>query len=144
MYQKIGVTPQEMLTMREDGLSNHDIAKALDISYATVLKYIGKQPGRMESLEAFRDQPKKERKKEERKEVETVVPKYNPKPVEETYEFGTMKVVLSNSLREAYVYDAEDKAVSIPYQSMPDLVQFLVWAMRERMGATADSETEQV
>lgn len=71
-------------------------------------------------------------------------PKYNPKPVEETYEFCGMKVVLCNSVKEAYVYDSENKAVSIPYQFMPDLVQFLVWAMRERMGATADGEAEQV
>lgn len=67
MYPKIGVDPQDMLVMRENGLSNHDIARTLDISYSTVLKYIGKQPGRMESLEAFRDQPTKERKKERKK-----------------------------------------------------------------------------
>jgi predicted transcriptional regulator len=43
MGRRIGVTASEMLTMREEGMSNHDIAKALDISVPTVLRYIGKQ-----------------------------------------------------------------------------------------------------
>ena len=45
MRRKIDVTPSEMLEMRAEGMSNHDIAKSLDISYATVVKYIGKQGG---------------------------------------------------------------------------------------------------
>lgn len=36
---------QTMLNMREqDGLTNREIAQRLDINYATVIKYIGKQP----------------------------------------------------------------------------------------------------
>lgn len=34
----------EMLQMRQDGMSNQEIAKSLDISYNTVLRYIGRQP----------------------------------------------------------------------------------------------------
>lgn len=54
-YSKVGVTASEMMHMREQGMSNHDIAKSLDICEATVYNYIGKQGGRMERLEAFRD-----------------------------------------------------------------------------------------
>lgn len=45
--RKIDVTAAEMLKMREEPycLSNAEIAKQLDISYQTVLKYIGKQNG---------------------------------------------------------------------------------------------------
>lgn len=55
MAKKIGVTKSEMLQMREQGLSNKDIAKCLDINLATVYAYIGKQGGRMESLAAFEE-----------------------------------------------------------------------------------------
>ena len=40
------VSVEELLTMRENGMSNHQIANALDISYATVVRYIGKAPFR--------------------------------------------------------------------------------------------------
>ena len=63
------ITKSEMLRMREQGLSNRDIAKCLDIHYATVYNWIGPQGGRMENLAAF-NEPKKEK-------VET--PKEEPK-----------------------------------------------------------------
>ena len=44
-YRKIYVTPEEMMEMRRQGMSNHDIAKSLDICLETVRKYIGKQGG---------------------------------------------------------------------------------------------------
>ncbi len=59
MRRKIDVTAAEMLTLREEGLSNHDIAKSLDISVNTVRRYIGAQGCHMERLEAFRDDPQK-------------------------------------------------------------------------------------
>ncbi len=40
------VTIQEMLTMRESGMTNDDIANALGVSYPTVYRAIGKQPSR--------------------------------------------------------------------------------------------------
>ena len=45
--RKVEVTAAEMLKLREHPycLSNAEIAKQLDISYQTVLKYIGKQNG---------------------------------------------------------------------------------------------------
>lgn len=61
MARKIYVTADEMLQLREQGLSNHDIAKSLDISYATVVRYIGRQDGHMEALAAFKDTPPAER-----------------------------------------------------------------------------------
>ena len=56
MSKKCGVTKSEMLQMREQGLSNRDIAKCLEISYATVCRYIGPQGGgRVEGLAAFKE-----------------------------------------------------------------------------------------
>lgn len=57
MRRKIDVTAGEMLELRKQGLSNHDIAMCLDISEQTVRRYIGKQGGHMERLEAFADTP---------------------------------------------------------------------------------------
>ena len=41
------VSPSELLHMREDGMSNQEIANALDVSYQTVLRVIGKQPSNL-------------------------------------------------------------------------------------------------
>ena len=58
-YKRIGVTASEMMAMREQGLSNKDIANLLEINPLTVRRYIGPQGGRMESLAAFKeDKPK--------------------------------------------------------------------------------------
>lgn len=48
------VTIQEMLSMREQGMTNSDIAASLECHYQTVLKYIGKQPAGFEQMAAFR------------------------------------------------------------------------------------------
>lgn len=145
MYQKISVTPAEMLEMRAEGMSNRDIANVLDISYSTVLKYIGAQDCRMDSFEAFK--PKKKKKKEEEKEVETVVqaavPKYSPIPVAETYRLPGMVIELCNE-DGAMCMEVNGDSLFIPYENVPELVQFLLWAMRERMEAAADGQTEQV
>ena len=41
------VSIAEMQKMREAGMTNQDIANALDVSYQSVYRYIGKQPGTM-------------------------------------------------------------------------------------------------
>jgi len=43
----LDITPSEMLTMRESGLSNRRIAERLGVSINTVYRYIGKQPKSM-------------------------------------------------------------------------------------------------
>lgn len=47
---KIDVSVSEKLQLREDGYSNKDIARLLEISLPTVYKYIGKQRKHMESM----------------------------------------------------------------------------------------------
>lgn len=65
MYRKIDVSVSEMKKMREQGLSNKDIAHTLDISVQTVLKYIGPQGRRMESMKWWDDKPAGEAKEPE-------------------------------------------------------------------------------
>lgn len=59
MAKRIGVTASEMMAMREQGLSNKDIANLLEINPLTVRRYIGCQPQRhMENMAAFKETPK--------------------------------------------------------------------------------------
>lgn len=135
MKRKLQITASEMLEMRKQGMSNHDIAKSLDISYPTVLRYIGKQGGHMEGLDAFKDAPAP-KKEEAKEEVKPVIPKYEPKAVEEIYMVGEYRVVLDNESRVFII----DDGIYFRYEQIPDLVQFLAWAMRERMEVKADAD----
>lgn len=38
------ISVQELLALREQGLSNREISERLDVAYNTVLKYIGRNP----------------------------------------------------------------------------------------------------
>lgn len=128
MYHKIGVTREEMLQLREQGLSNHDIAKSLDISRSTVVRYIGRQDGHMEGLAAFKDTPR-----EKEPEVQAVT-HYEAKPVAETFQVGEIKITLDHECGIVFI----DDDIILPYGKVPDIVQFLAWAMRTRMQAETE------
>lgn len=136
MGRKIYVTAQEMLQLREQGMSNHDIAKSLDISYATVVRYIGRQDGHMEGLAAFKDTPP--RKEEKELEVHAVT-HYEAKPVVETFSVSKCRIMLDHENRCVVI----DDEIMLPYDRMPDIVQFLAWAMRTRMEVNPDVEEDQ-
>lgn len=142
MRKKLDITAAELRELREQGLSNHDIAKMLDISYATVLRYIGKQNCRMERLAAFgENKPCKTEEKQD--EPQEVLPKYDPKPSVEEYNLGKFYIRLYHNERHvaiaSNVNDAFGATALIGFDDIPDLVQFLAWAMRTRMEATDES-----
>lgn len=141
MSKRVGVTAAEMLALREQGMSNHDIAMSLDISDQTVRNYIGRQDVRMEGLAAFN--PPHRQKMEKKAEEKPVIPKYEPKPVLEKYQVGENVMELDSVSRCVTIIGAIGE-IAMEYEQIPDLVQFLAWAMRERMEVTADVETEQV
>jgi hypothetical protein len=89
----------------------------------------------MDGLAAFKDAhpPKKEEAKEE---VKPVIPKYEPSAIEEIYMVGGYRVALDN---ESRIFSINDD-IYFRYEQIPDLVQFLAWAMRERMEVKADAE----
>lgn len=59
MKRKLELSVSEMRQLREDGYSNVDIARILDISVATVYNYIGKQGYRIPTATAsFANKPK--------------------------------------------------------------------------------------
>lgn len=45
------VSVQELLEMRESGLTNQQIAERLDIGYSTVCRYIGKNPKKAKAVD---------------------------------------------------------------------------------------------
>jgi hypothetical protein len=137
MRRKIYVTAEEMLELREQGLSNHDIAKSLDVSVPTVRRYIGRQDGHMEGLAAFKDAPRK--KEEVKEEAVPMIPKYEPKPNREWYTVGELNLEL-NQCSKALGIEKEGELIILDFADVPDLVQFLAWAMRTRMEVTADAE----
>lgn len=137
MRKKCDVTASEMLEMRNQGLSNRDIANCLDISYATVLKYIGKQGGHMDNLAAFADPP---RKKKEVKEEMHMIPKYEPKPVMERFVVGGCGIIMDTERREISISSGGGEILAA-YEDIPNLVQFLAWAMRTRINIGDETPT---
>lgn len=75
---------------------------------------------------------------------EVKIPEYEPKPVSERYEIGGVSVILDSNKQSIRIRMPHSGEVEIGYKSVPDLVQFLVWAMRTRMEAAADVQAEQI
>lgn len=106
------------------------------------------QGKRMESLEAFKDA--RLLKNEQKNETKSVsIPKYEPKALGEVYKVGDIVIVLEHEERHVLISaESEDHNLcavqSISYDAVPEFVQFLAWAMRERMEAAADVQAEQI
>lgn len=123
MAKRIGVSRNEMMELRRQGLSNSDIASVLEISKATVFRYIGGQGGRMDNLAAF-DKPKS-------KEVAT--PKEEPKPspravdtLEKVYEIvksadGTFRAELDYESKCVSILDS-----TIEFNQLAELATFII------------------
>ena len=123
MAHKIGVSKNEMLQMREQGLSNRDIANLLEIHIATVYNHIGPQGGRMDNLAAF-DEPKT-------KEVETPKEEHKPSPravdsLEMVYEVvksadGTFRAELDYESKCVAIFDS-----TIEFNQLAELATFII------------------
>ena len=117
------ISKGEMLRMREQGMSNRDIAKCLDIHFATVYNYIGKQGKRMENMAAF-NEPKKEKVETPMEEAKT-----SPKAIdslETVYE-----VVKSADGNYRAEIDYESKCISflddtIAFEQLAELATFII------------------
>lgn len=121
MRRKLEVTPSEMFELRAQGLSNHDIAKSLDISVATVRRYIGNQRGRMERMQAFADD-------KPTKVKAAPIPAYQPDVISATYRISeeTTAEIQHNPTR--ITLERGDGAITITADEAATLTQFLVWA----------------
>lgn len=135
MYRKINVTAAEMMELRNEGYCNADIACLLDISPATVSKYIGKQGKRMERLEAFSGRGRKNGDAEEEiceTKKQMTKPKYVPS--KETYRIGGAGDLSVCIERDADIIEIRnrDGAIRLYFDEAAALVEFLAWAGREK------------
>lgn len=124
MRRKINVSRSEMLQLREQGLSNRDIAGLLDVSVATVIRYIGTQGRRMDSLAAFT--PPKMKQEEQ---IPEDLPESSPRAVDKlelAYEIvksadGTFSSELDYESKSCSLLNA-----SIAFDKLPELLTFMV------------------
>lgn len=123
MGRKVGVSRNEMLELRKQGLSNKDIANVLEISAATVFRYIGAQGWRMESMAAF-NEPKPEK-------VE--IPPEEAKPPHRAVDSLEMVYEVVKSADGTYKADVdyESKCVSIldsivAFDQLAELATFII------------------
>lgn len=70
--ERLEITKSELLELRNQGLSNKDIAATLEISLPTVYKYIGKQGCHMDSVTRDHRRTPPPQKLPERPEVQVV------------------------------------------------------------------------
>ena len=94
----------------------------------------------MESLEAFKDTVPTEKKKAE-EAVKPAIPKYVPKAYREWFEIGKFDFEVNPCAKVIGIAKGEC-CLTVGFADVPDLVQFLAWAMRERMEASADGEED--
>ena len=121
MKKKLEVTPAEMLELRAQGMSNHDIAKSLDISMSAVYKYIGSQGGRMEHMQAFADDKPKKPKAEP-------TTAYQPDVISATYRISDEIIAEIEHNPTRITLERGDGAITITADEAAILTQFLVWA----------------
>lgn len=112
------VTVEEMRKMRESGMTNMDIARALDVSYPTVHRHLGAQPsrgGRVAST--INVTPRFE-------EVRTE-PVYNgvlPVVNRVTYLTGTIAEYVVDAKKAAVTFAIDDMIAEIPFDKWTEFV----------------------
>lgn len=129
MAKRIGVSKSEMLRMREEGLSNRDIAKCLDIHVATVYSHIGPQGGRMDNLAAF-DDPKPTKVEMPKAEAKSV-----PRAVDQLVTVRETLMSADSNFEAELDYGldecsmclfGETSKLYIPFDKLPELVTFII------------------
>ena len=137
--ERIGVTASEMLELRKQGYSNRDIANMLDICTQTVRNYIGRQDGRMDNLEAFKDKPKPE--KAVAASAEPAIPTYVPKVTSARYKVSDELDVEIDHVGETLCIETINSDICITLDEARELVRFLAWAS-DKCKPTKENENE--
>lgn len=128
MRAKIPFTASELMALREEGMSNHDIAAKLDITEQTVRNYIGPQHKQLSRLAAFAvSEPRR---------TEVCPPlelAYSPKVVREDFEIadGISAAIYFGEPDGTGIFLASSSgtATLTPDQAAT-VMQFLAWASK--------------
>lgn len=127
MRARIPFTASELMALREEGMSNHDIAAKLDIAERTVRNYIGPQHKQLPRLAAFAESEPK--RTEERPTLE---PAYSPKVVREDFEIadGVEGSIVIHPQSSFISLKTPTGTVTLTPDQAATVMQFLAWASK--------------
>ncbi len=132
MRAKIPFTVNELMALRDEGMSNHDIAAKLEISEQTVRNYIGPQNKQFSRLAAFADSVP-----HRAEECPTIEPAYCPKVVREDFEIadGISAAIHFDELDGIGIFLTSSAGiVRLSPDQATTVMQFLVWASKHIEG----------
>ena len=115
------VSREEMMRMRESGMTNMDIANSLGISYPTVYRYLGAQPSRGGRVAATIDTSKF-------KAVESEPVRNEPERIEEPALQVVNRTTSLAGIVAAFVVDAKCKMVTMTVDDVTIEVPFDMWS----------------
>lgn len=145
MPGKLNLSVSELMQMRQEGMTNRDIAKVLDVSYATIVRRIGPAPGR---------QGRQTTPRFDRADTPAINEKKEFMPVMEN--FGDMQrmqdIAILDGYMARYAVDRIAKSVRCTIKNVADVVCYDIHTLRgyinelrcvlHMLGKTEDEETE--
>ena len=118
--KKIELTVSEMQSLREDGYSNKDIAKMLDISIPTVYRYIGAQGQRIQSVVAhWFDKPPKLEEENPQTQIEE---KPQVQVIEQTIAVGGYCFKINQAVKTITAMLPDQNEVCLSYECVDEFV----------------------
>lgn len=133
------VTVEEMRKMRESGMTNMDIARALDVSYPTVHRHLGAQPGRGGRVASTIAAPRfEEVRTEPRKEpvYKGVLPVVN----RVTYLTGTTAEYVVDAKKAVVTFAIDDMIAEIPFDRWSEFAEEVAAIQRNLVRQTMTPE----
>lgn len=131
MSARIPFTASELMALREEGMSNHDIAAKLDITEQTVRNYIGPQHKQLSRLAAFADS-----EPHRTEECPPLEPAYSPTVMREDFEIADGvegSIVIYPQSLFISLKTPTGTATLTPDQAAT-VMQFLAWASKHIEG----------
>jgi len=143
--KKLNLSKSELLAMRDQGMSNLDIAAALDVGLSSVYRIIGVQGKRMDSYAAFGSTPTKVKAQD----VLSPKVKYAPEVVSEQLRSENgLVAVLDYRKKDIYIRATDNwsdnpfSALRIPFSEVTELLQILAYTLREKVAPTLKENDE--
>lgn len=132
MSARIPFTASELMALREEGMSNHDIAAKLDIAEQTVRNYIGPQYKQLTRLAAFADS-----EPHRTEECPPLEPAYSPKVMREDFEIadGISAAIYFDGIEGTGIFlTSSSGTVRLSPDQAATVMRFLAWASKHIEG----------
>lgn len=155
MYRNVDYTNSELLKMREEGLTNQQIADVVGCNILTVRNRIGKQPTNKERTDAFRERRervlaaseifKKPDETEEKPKEEK--PKPDIEPIIQTFGVGDTRITVDYTEQSVRIWTHKDDdpdsfhfGSEIAFENVTEFVRTLAYILREQINGKAVKE----